>query len=121
MIGCHDWQTVDSTLDPTLHDLAGRVGVATGTGIGRGGTSPVARDTVVAVLAALEIDASTPEPTSQPLWRAISASSVDRRCCRPAMTIREHRTATVWVHVPHDAASVAVWIGTLRRGRVVGS
>ena len=94
-------------LDPTLYDLAEAFGVATEYWDWQGRHMSVARDTVVAVLAALEIDASTPAAAAAALashhrhpWTQMLPS---------CMTIREHRTASVWVHVPHGSP-VTVWI-----------
>jgi 4-alpha-glucanotransferase len=98
---------VVTELDPTLYDLAEAFGVATEYWDWRGRHMSVARDTVVAVLAALEIDASTPAAAAAALashhrhpWTQMLPS---------CMTIREHRTASVWVHVPHGSP-VTVWI-----------
>ena len=69
----------------------------------------VTPDTVVAVLAALEIDASTPEAAAAAL--ATHHRFPWTQMLPPCMTIREHRTASVWVHVPHGSP-VTVWIET---------
>ena len=94
-------------LDPTLYDLAEAFGVATEYWDWQGRHISVSRDTVVAVLAALDIDASTPEAAAAALanhhrhpWTQMLPS---------CMTIREQRNASVWVHVPHGSP-VTVWI-----------
>ena len=102
-------------LDPTLYDLAEAFGVATEYWDWQGRHVSVARDTVVAVLAALDIDASTPEAAAAAL--ASHHRYPWTQMLPPCMTIREHRTASVWVHVPHGSP-VTVWI-ELETGRVV--
>ncbi|HEX5908042.1 MAG TPA: 4-alpha-glucanotransferase, partial [Propionibacteriaceae bacterium] len=94
-------------LDPALYDLAEAFGVATEYWDWQGRHISVPRDTVVAVLAALDIDASTPEAAAAALashhrypWTQMLPS---------CMAIREHQTASVWVHVPHGSP-VTVWI-----------
>ena len=102
-------------LDPTLYDLAEAFGVATEYWDWQGRHTSVTPDTVVAVLAALEIDASTPEAAAAAL--ATHHRFPWTQMLPPCMTIREHRTASVWVHVPHGSP-VTVWI-ELETGRVV--
>jgi 4-alpha-glucanotransferase len=103
-------------LDPTLYDLAEAFGVATEYWDWQGQHVPVSRETIVAVLAALDVDASTPEAAAAALanhhrfpWTQMLPS---------CMVIRERRTASVWVHVPHGDP-VSVWIefesGDIRR------
>jgi 4-alpha-glucanotransferase len=96
-----------SELDPTIYDLAAALGVTTEYWDWQGRHVPVDRDTIIAVLAALDIDASTPEAAAAALanhhrfpWTQLLPS---------CMVMREHRTASVWVHVPHGDP-VTVWI-----------
>jgi 4-alpha-glucanotransferase len=96
-----------TVLDPTLHDLAEAFGVATEYWDWQGRHISVDRATVVAVLAALDVDASTPEAAAAALanhhrypWTQMLPS---------CMTIRQHRTASVWVHVSHGSP-VRIWI-----------
>jgi 4-alpha-glucanotransferase len=94
-------------LDPTLYDLAEAFGVATEYWDWQGRHILVDRATVVAALAALDIDASTQESAAAALanyhrypWTQMLPS---------CMTVRQHRTAAVWVHVPHGSP-VRIWI-----------
>lgn len=94
-------------IDPTINDLAEAFGIATEYWDWQGRHVTVARDTIVAVLAALDIDASTPEAA------AAALANHDRypwtQMLPPCMVMRERRTASVWVHVPHGDP-VTVWI-----------
>jgi 4-alpha-glucanotransferase len=94
-------------LEPTLYELAEAYGIATEYWDWQGRHIPVDRDTVVAVLAALDIDASTPEAAAAAL--AYQHRHPWTQMLPPCMVIREHRTASVWVHVPHGDP-VNVWI-----------
>jgi 4-alpha-glucanotransferase len=94
-------------LDPTLYDLAEAFGVATEYWDWQGQHVPVSRETVVAVLAALDVDASTPEAAAAAL--ANHHRFPWTRMLPSCMVIRERRTASVWVHVPHGDP-VSVWI-----------
>jgi 4-alpha-glucanotransferase len=94
-------------LDAALHDLAEAFGVATEYWDWQGRHVVLDRETVVAVLAALDVDASTPEAAAAALanhhrypWTQMLPS---------CMVIREHRTASVWVHLPHGDP-VDIWI-----------
>jgi 4-alpha-glucanotransferase len=103
-------------LDPTLYDLAEAFGVATEYWDWQGQHVPVSRETIVAVLAALDVDASTPEAAAAAL--ANHHRFPWTQMLPPCMVIRERRTASVWVHVPHGDP-VSVWIefesGDIRR------
>jgi 4-alpha-glucanotransferase len=94
-------------LDATLHELAEAFGIATEYWDWQGRHISVSRDTIISVLAALEVDATTPE--------AAAAALEDRhrqpwtQMLPPCLVIRERRTASVWVHVPHGDL-VTVWI-----------
>ena len=86
-------------LEPSLHQLADAYGIATDYWDWQGRHVEVARETIVAVLAALDVDASTPE--------AAASALEDKHRLRwsqmlpPCLALREHRTASVEVHVPH--------------------
>jgi 4-alpha-glucanotransferase len=86
-------------LEPSLHQLADAYGIATDYWDWQGRYVEVARETIVAVLAALDVDASTPE--------AAASALEDKHRLRwsqmlpPSLALREHRTASVEVHVPH--------------------
>ena len=94
-------------LDPTLYDLAEAFGVATEYWDWQGRHISVDRAAVVAVLAALDIDASTPEAAAAAL--ANHHRYPWTQMLPPCMTIRQHRTDSVWIHVPHGSP-VSVWI-----------
>ena len=94
-------------LDPTLYDLAEAFGVATEYWDWQGRHVPVNRETIVAVLAALDVDASTPAAAATAL--ANHHRSPWTQMLPPCMVIRERHTASVWVHVPHGNP-VNVWI-----------
>ena len=98
-------------LDPTLQALAAAYGIAVEYWDWQGRHVEVARETIVAVLAALEVDASTPEGAAAAL-----AAHQDRpwaRMLAPCLALREHRTASVEVHVPHgDPAETWVELET---------
>ena len=94
-------------LDPTLHELAEAFSIATEYWDWQGKHVTVPRHTIVAVLAALGVDGSTPKA-------AVAALEEQRR--RPwtqmlpsFLALREQRTASVWVHVPHGDP-VEVWL-----------
>ena len=94
-------------LEPTLHELAEAYDIATEYWDWQGRHVTVDRETIVAVLAALGVDASTP---------VAAAQAVDDHHRRPwtqmlppFLALREHRTAEVRVHVP-DGDPVSVWI-----------
>ena len=61
----------------------------------------------MAVLAALDIDASTPEAAATAL--ANHHRYPWTQMLPPGTTIREQRTTSVWVHVPHGSP-VTVWV-----------
>ncbi len=98
-----------------LAALAEALGVATQYWDQSGRHVDVAAGTVVAILAALGIDASTPE--------AIAAASEEarlrpwRRMLPPAFIARQGEQRRLWVHVPHGAA-VTSWIELEAGGRV---
>ena len=94
-------------LDPALYDLAEAFGVATEYWDWQGRHVSVDRATVIAVLAALDIDASTPEAAAAAL--ANQHRYPWTRMLPSCMTIRQHQTASVWIHMPHGSP-VSVWI-----------
>ncbi len=94
-------------LDPALYDLAQAFGVATEYWDWQGRHISADRATVVAVLAALDIDASTQEAAASAL--ANHHRYPWTQMLPPCMTIQQHRTDSVWVHVPHGSP-VSVWI-----------
>jgi len=94
-------------LDATLADLAEAFGIATEYWDWQGRHISVSPDTIVAVLAALDIDAATPEAAAAAL--ANHHRQPWTQMLPPCMVIREHRTASVWTHVPHGDP-VTAWI-----------
>ncbi|HEV2928521.1 MAG TPA: 4-alpha-glucanotransferase, partial [Propionibacteriaceae bacterium] len=86
-------------LDPSLQQLADAYGIATDYWDWRGRHVEVARETIVAVLAALDVDASTAEAAA----RALEEKHRLRwsRMLPPCLAMREHRTGSIEVHVPH--------------------
>ena len=80
-------------LHPTLYDLAEVYGVATEYWDWQGRHVPVNRETVVAVLAALDVDASTPEAAARAL--ATYHRYPWTQMLPPCMVIRERRSASV--------------------------
>jgi 4-alpha-glucanotransferase len=94
-------------LNPTLADLAAAFGIATEYWDWQGRHIWVSRDSIVTVLAALDIDAATPEAAAAAL--ANHHRWPWTQMLPPCMVIRERRTASVWVHVPHGEP-VTVWI-----------
>jgi 4-alpha-glucanotransferase len=102
-------------LDEDLARLAGAYGVATEYHDWQGRHVVVPRDTVVAVLAALEVDASTPEALQQAL-RDVELAPW-RRPVPTCTVVREGRAGRVLVHVRDgwSAQLVAVLEGGGRR------
>ena len=105
-------------LGPELADLAAAYGVATEYWDWRGNHVEVARATIVAVLAALDVDASTPPAIRRELTAA--GQQKWRHLLPPCVATREDVATRFAVHVPHGAP-VSVWVeledGT-RRGDV---
>lgn len=97
----------DSVLSPDLAELARRHGVATEYWDWQGEHVTVSADAIHSVLAALEVDTSTPEAVSA----AIAETEVApwRRRVPPARVVTVGESATVAVHVPHGDA-VRVWV-----------
>ena len=93
------------SLDPVLAELAAAHGVAAYFHDWRGGEKQVSAPAVVSVLAALGVDASTPEAASDALARVYGRRWHEML---PAyLIVRGATTARVAVHVPHgDAVTV---------------
>ena len=94
-------------LHPALRQLAEAYGIATEFWDWQQQHVDVAADTVVKVLAALDVDASNPEAA-----QAAVAALEDvrwRRMLPPSLVMREGRTPTVEVHVRHGEP-VSLWI-----------
>jgi 4-alpha-glucanotransferase len=106
-------------LGPELSDLAAAYGVATEYWDWRGNHVEVARATIVAVLRALDVDATTPAAVRRELTAA--AQQKWRHLLPPCVATREDVATRFAVHVPHGAP-VEVWVeledGT-RRGDLV--
>ena len=86
-------------LEPSLHALAEAYGIATDYWDWQGRHVEVARETVVAVLAALDVDATTPDAAAAALEEQQRRPWT--RMLPPLLALREHRTASVEMHVPH--------------------
>jgi 4-alpha-glucanotransferase len=86
-------------LEPDLVELAQAYGVATHYTDQAGATVLVGADTVLAVLAALGVDASTPEARAVALHEA--GLEAWRRTVPPVLVIRHGVGGYTWVHVPH--------------------
>ena len=94
-----------TSLDPVLADLAAAHGVAASFHDWRGGERQVSAPAVVSVLAALGVDASTPEAAGHAL--ALVRDRRWREVLPAYLVVRGGSTATVAVHVPHgDALTV---------------
>ena len=104
-------------LAPSLVELAHRYGVADAYEDWSGAQRVVAESTLVAVLVALGVPASTEEE------RAAALAELDRqhwaRTLSPTVVTREGRVASFWVHVT-DGEPIGSWIrledGTFRTG-----
>ena len=94
-------------LPPRLTELAAAHGVATDFWDWRGTYAAVGEDTVVAVLAALGVDASTPAAIQHALEEQRLARW--RRMLPPCLVMRPWWANRVTVHVPHGTP-VEVWV-----------
>ncbi len=94
-------------LDPALIELANAFGIATEFWDWQLRYTAVTVDTIVPVLEALGVDASTPEAAAQAL--AEQRRKPWRRMLPPCLVIRQGRQPSFNVHVPHGE-SVHVWI-----------
>ena len=74
----------------------------------------VASETIIKVLGGLGVDASTPASA----WHALAERHREpwTRMLPPFLALRQHRTASVWVHVSHGDP-VEVWIDEETGGR----
>lgn len=90
-----------SAPSPSLTDLARQVGIATEFWDWQGRHTQVSAESIRAVLAALDIDASTEEATHRALHDR--GSGPWRRVLPPTVVMREGWTPWVPVHVPHGA------------------
>ena len=97
----------DQTLDPALKALADAYGIATDYWDWQGQHVLVAPATVRAVLAAQDVDASTPEAAADALTAREQESWT--RMLPPVLALRSGRTAEVRVHVRHGDG-LEVWI-----------
>lgn len=92
---------------PALRELAGEYGVATEFWDWHGEHRAVPRRTLVAVLAAMEVDASSDEAVDASLAAARERSW--RRVLPPVVVLRQGKKAEVAVHLPHGS-SVDAWV-----------
>ncbi len=93
--------------DGALRELAESYGVATQYWDWRNEHVRVAPETLIAVLAALDVEARTPEQCTAALHRRRSEHR--RRMLPPYLVLREGEPRTVDVNAP-DGASVEVWV-----------
>jgi 4-alpha-glucanotransferase len=101
-------------LPPRLVELAAAHGVATDFWDWRGNYAEARQDTVVAVLAALGVDASTPEAIEGALEQ--QRLRPWRRMLPPCLVMRPWSANRVHVHVPHGVP-VEVWVDLEEGGR----
>ncbi len=94
-------------LDPALGELAAAFDIATEYWDWQGRHVAVPADTIVSVLAALDVDAGTPDAAARAL--ADHAHQPWTRMLPACLALREQRTASVWVHVNHGDP-VEIWI-----------
>jgi 4-alpha-glucanotransferase len=97
----------DSAVTPALRELAGEYGVATEFWDWQGTHRPVSRRALVAVLAAMEVDAGTDDAVEASL--ASARERAWRRTLPPIVVVRGGKTAELTVHVPHgESVEVSV-------------
>lgn len=106
--------TTPATLPPDLVTLARSFGVATEFWDWQGDQVEVPASTVVAVLAALGVDACDEQAVEQSLARVREAPW--RRTLPPVVVTREGEAPPVHVHVPHGAG-IGAWVETEDGGR----
>jgi 4-alpha-glucanotransferase len=94
-------------LDVALRQLADAYGIATEFWDWRGRHVDVAAETVIAVLRALDVDASTPDAAAAALAEQQRAPWT--RMLPPVVVTRQGWSPSVWVHVNHGDP-VEVWI-----------
>ncbi len=95
-------------MDSDLAALAAAYGVATEFWDQGGAHQAVSADTVVAVLAALGVDGSTPEASRAGLEERRLRDW--RRTLPPVFVARQGDAAPCWVHLPHGAGA-RLWVG----------
>ncbi len=104
-------------LDATLTELAAAFDIATEYWDWQGRHVAVPAETIIRVLAGLDVDAGTPEAAGRAL--ADRAHRPWTRMLPPCLALRESRSASVWVHVTHGDP-VETWIeletGEVRSG-----
>jgi 4-alpha-glucanotransferase len=104
-------------LSNELLALAQARGVATDYWDWRGNHVQVPEETIVGVLAAMDLDASTPAAAAAALQGDVTARWA--RMLPPSVVTTQSEGATFWVHVPHGSP-VEVWVeletGTTRGG-----
>jgi 4-alpha-glucanotransferase len=94
-------------LDPTLQELAEAYSIATDFWDWRGQHVVVPAETIAAVLAALDVDASTPELAQQALES--HRRQQWSRMLPPFLAARQTQTALIDVHIP-DGEPVELWV-----------
>lgn len=94
-------------LSPELTELADAYGIATEYHDWRGEHRQVPVQTVLAVLAAMDVDASTPEATRAAL--AAKREERWRRMLPPSVVVTAETTSSFWVHVRHGD-QVRAWV-----------
>ena len=103
----HRWTRHYLSVDDVLRQLAEAYGVATQYVDQAGVPQQVRVTTVLSVLAALDVDTSSPESLEQAL--AERRLHDWHRILPPVVVSRQTRPAQVWVHVPHGTA-LEVWV-----------
>jgi 4-alpha-glucanotransferase len=96
-----------AAVDPALRELAGALGVAGEYWDWQNQRVEVGRPTILAVLAGLGVDGSTPERAAAAL--AEHRARLWRRMLPPCLVVRSGTSPWFWVHVA-DGADVAVWV-----------
>ncbi len=97
----------DRRVDPSLTELADAYGIATQYWDWQGRHVQVTPATIIAVLAGLGVDASTPEKARLAVQEREQESWT--RMLPRCLVLREQRTGQVWVHVSHGEP-VHTWI-----------
>jgi 4-alpha-glucanotransferase len=117
-MACQDGAVTDLNtqmeLHPELRELAGAYGIATEFWDWRGRPVAVTAETIVAVLAALDVDAGTPAAVSDALLER--RRDEWRRMLPPCLVIRAASAPVVLVHVP-AGSTVGIWIELEDGGR----
>jgi 4-alpha-glucanotransferase len=94
-------------LTQELLDVAAAYGVVTEYDDWRGNHVHVSVETIVAVLAAMDVDASTPEAAARARREQLELRW--RRMLPACVTVQQGAESTFWVHVPHGEP-VEVWL-----------